>query len=196
MHLIKTRWQRPKQEGLQVSCNLRWNGFYSGKETKGILWKQAHTWRCLMCVFRISSQPKWTCCPEIFSNICRPSGCLLSEPLLHSWAAPCTWIKKKPFPVVAFELCSLCLSSSRVSSTCRHPTYWDREVVVLSLFEVPHFGSLGQASGWMLLIFNFTTAISRCLLNWNLELRWEPPSFLRPVYSHLADPCSLKPTQS
>lgn len=196
MHLIKTRWQRPKQEGLQVSCNLRWNGFYSGKETKGILWKQAHTWRCLMCVFRISSQPKWTCCPEIFSNICRPSGCLLSEPLLHSWAAPCTWIKKKPFPVVAFELCSLCLSSSRVSSTCWHPTYWDREVVVLSLFWCPTLWFIGSGFRMDVAHFQFYDSIFSMSAKLEPGIEMGAPSFLRPVYSHLADPCSLKPTQS
>lgn len=67
------------------------------EEIECLLWTQARTWECL-CIFGKPSQLKWTCCSEIFSNICRPSGCLLSEPLLHSWAAPSTWIKKETLP--------------------------------------------------------------------------------------------------
>lgn len=87
-----------------------------------------------LCIFGKSSQLKWTCCSEIFSNICRPSGCLLSEPLLHSWAAPSTWIKKrKPSPVVAPGLCSPYPSSNCTVGICTwhrsmgHQTLCSRE---------------------------------------------------------------------
>lgn len=110
--LIKcTRWTLISRKVVQ-KCDLPFR------------YRQVSTWECL-CIFGKSSELKWTCCSEIFFQHLPPirisafwaTAAFLSHSLYLDQ-------EKKPFLVVAPELCSLYPCSNCTGGICTESCVW------------------------------------------------------------------------